>query len=94
MDNDYHEADFSGWERFQPYEERRYRCTACGVTRTGYEVIEESPPEFVLQPHQLYPMNEADFERWLAVVRSHFPDYPLLQEVGTSWYPGPPRDGD
>jgi hypothetical protein len=39
-------------------------------------------------------MNEADFERWLAVVRSHFPDYPLLQELGTSWYPGPPRDED
>jgi len=70
------------------YEERTYRCPACGQIGTGYKVGEKSPPEFFLQPHDMYPMSRAEFDRWVAVLRKNLPDHPRLRDVDIRWFPG------
>ena len=39
----------------------------------------------------MYPMESEEFEKWLAILREHFPDNGMLPEFGTNWYPGKPR---
>ena len=34
----------------------------------------------------MYPMSERQFNRWVAVLREHFPDHPSLRNLGTEWY--------
>jgi hypothetical protein len=92
IDNDYREANLFSPGDEASYEQRPYLCPACGWTGAGYAVLEKSPPEFFLQPHPLYPMSVADFDRWLAVLRANFPDNPMLQYLGTEWYPGSPHE--
>lgn len=86
------DSDFRGSSLFGepelPYEERTYECPACRVSGTGYTVLDKSPAEFFLQPHQLYPMKREEFDRWVAVLREHIPDHPSLRRLGTEWYPG------
>jgi hypothetical protein len=77
-----------GAEEELSYEERTYACPACHFTGIGYAVGEKSPPAFFLQPHSLYPMSREEFDRWVAVLRQHFPDDPRLRRLGTQWYPG------
>jgi len=36
-------------------------------------------------------MAPQEFEKWLAILREHFPDNWMLTQVGTNWYPGKPR---
>jgi hypothetical protein len=36
----------------------------------------------------MYPMTEEEFDKWLAIFREHFPNDPLLYELGTTWYAG------
>jgi hypothetical protein len=83
------DADFRGEsEPNEPtYEERPYSCPHCGKTGVGYQVQEKSPPEFFLQPHQMYPMDEKEFDHWLAILRTHFPTHPILASLWRSWYP-------
>lgn len=69
------------------YNEREYTCPKCKKTSSGYTVLQKSPPEFFLQPHQLYPMSQKDFDHWLGIYREHFPDDPLMKRAYQDWYP-------
>ena len=71
-----------------PYECREYRCPHCERNGAGYSVGEKSPPAFFLQPHPLHPMEREEFDRWVAVLREHFPRDPMLQQLGKDWRPG------
>jgi hypothetical protein len=71
------------------YAQRTYGCPRCGHRGSGYSVLLASPPEFFLQPHDLYPMSIPDFVYWLRLFNAHFPDDPRLTGLGISWYPGP-----
>jgi hypothetical protein len=53
---------------------------------------EQSPPEFLLQPHQLYPMTQAAFDYWTTVLQTHFPTHPLVDEVGRRFRPCLPEE--
>jgi hypothetical protein len=92
IDNDYRGAQLVG-QRELSYPQRTYTCSSCGVTSSGHHVLQKSPPEFFLQPHELYPMSREDFDHWLGVLKEHFPDYPLLREAYRRWYPNPGRSG-
>jgi len=74
-----------------PYEARSYECPHCGFNEKGYIVEEGSPPEFFLQPHDMYPMEPREFEKWVAIFREHFPGHPTLADFGTKWYAGKRR---
>jgi len=69
------------------YEERTYCCPHCRKESTGFQVEEKSPAAFFLQPHSMYSMGQKEFDHWVAVLRQHFPDSPMLAELGKSWYP-------
>ena len=73
------------------YGERKYSCPRCDRSGTGFRVIQKSPAEFFLQPHDMYPMTTHDFQYWLAVLKEHFPDNTFLNVIGMSWYPGKQR---
>jgi hypothetical protein len=67
-----------------PYEKRTYPCPHCCRDSAGHQVKEKSPPEFFVQPHELYPIAPQEFEKWLAILREHFPDNSMLADVGAS----------
>jgi hypothetical protein len=69
------------------YEERHYTCSACAFTGPGYHVLQKSPPEFLLQPHAMYPMTREDFDHWVGILRTHFPDHPALPKLGQEFVP-------
>jgi hypothetical protein len=87
IDCDYRGADMIPGGIELPYPKRRYFCLHCKRTESGYAVLQKSPPEFFLQPHQLYPMNTIDFDYWLKVLQQNFPDHPMLADVHKTWYP-------
>ena len=87
IDSDFRAAFMAGGVDLE-YEQREYACPNCGRQGSGHEVLQKSPPEFFLQPHQMYPMSQSDFDHWLAILKEHFPGDPRLREVGISWYPG------
>ena len=70
------------------YSDRHYTCPQCGHDESGYTVKQASPPEFFLQPHNMYPMNLQSFKYWLSILRAQFPEDDRLRTVGISWYPG------
>jgi hypothetical protein len=49
--------------------------------------MQQSPHEFLLQPHDMYPMTHADFNHWVAILRADFPDHPCLAELGRGFVP-------
>jgi len=72
----------------QPYEARPYRCPECGQLQIGCEVLLQAPPEFFMQPDNMYPMSLEEFGRWLRVFVEHFPeDTDRLKRLGLDWYP-------
>lgn len=73
------------------YGERRYLCKHCKYIGLGYTVLQKSPPEFFLQPHEMYPMKRAEFDHWVAILRQNFPDHHRLQDLGSKWYPYNPN---
>ena len=82
------DSDYRGTDGLiLPYALREYSCSECGNTGTGWKLIRQSPPEFLLQPHDMYPMTQAEFDRWVAILKTHFPDHPLLAELGKTFYP-------
>ena len=87
IDNDYRGAALAGEVELE-YPQRSYICPSCQYDAAGYEVVEKSPPEFFLQPHNLYPMRRREFNRWVAVLEENFPAHSALQELGKSFYPG------
>ena len=70
-----------------PYEARTYQCPHCGNTGAGYQVQEKSPAEFLMQPHEMYPMGEEEFDEWVGVFHQNFPDCPKSAEYGKPWDP-------
>lgn len=75
------------------YSQREYECHSCGFRGAGFQVRRQSPPEFVLQPHQMYPMSVEAFALWVRVVKRHVPDSPLLKELGGRWRAAGPAFG-
>jgi hypothetical protein len=75
-----------------PYGERRYACAGCGHDGPGWKVEQQSPPEFLLQPHDLYPMTRAAFDYWVEILRTHFPAHPALNGLGTTFLPRLPEE--
>jgi hypothetical protein len=73
-----------------PYSKREYDCGHCSFRGPGFEVIQQSPPEFLLQPHHMYPMSARDFAHWVGILRRHFPRHPHLWRLGTRFYPHGP----
>ena len=72
-----------------PYERRVYSCSHCRTTGADWKLIRQSPPEFFLQPHEMYPMSQSEFDRWVAILREHFPDHPSLHDQG--FFPSSPE---
>jgi hypothetical protein len=91
MDSDYTGEAMLGQDEV-PRFGRTYTCRACGVTATGFRMLQGSPPAFFLQPHPMYPMDEKDFDHWVGLLREHFPDHPMLSKVGIDWYPRLPLE--
>ena len=75
-------------ERELSYDERTYDCQLCSASGTGHKIIQKSPPAFLLQPHDLYPMRVSEFAHWFSIFRSQFPTHEMMGTVGVSWYPG------
>ena len=74
-------------QREQRYGEREYKCPTCQYSGSGYQPLAKSPPEFLIQPHPMYPMIQADFDYWVCILRMHFPDHPLLEKLGREFRP-------
>jgi hypothetical protein len=56
-------------------------------------VTQQAPEGFLLQPNDCYPMIQADFDRWVAVLNVNFPDYlPRLAEIGHQFFPVSPEE--
>lgn len=82
------DSDFGGiYGVFDDYLEREYRCPACGYAGAGHAVLQQSPPEFLLQPHPMYPMRRKEFDHWAEVLRTHFPGHPLMPKLGNEFRP-------
>jgi hypothetical protein len=91
IDFDYRGADMVGGVE-QTYEERTYPCPHCGNARSGWTIHQQSPPAFLLQPHDSYPMTHEEFDHWVAILRSHFPDHFRLAELGKTFFPRTPEE--
>ena len=83
IDSDYRGTDGES----EPYEERTYSCTKCGTNGVGWMLRQQSPPEFLLQPHVMYPMTQEAFDYWVDVLRTYFPDHPRLADLGVNFRP-------
>lgn len=83
LDSDYRDTDGV----MLPYEQRVYPCRHCGNTGADWTLMQQAPPEFLLQPHPLYPMTQADFDHWVAILKANVPDHPRLSDVGKDFVP-------
>ena len=89
------DSDYRGTDGVMiPYVERRYTCSQCRHDGIGWTLGEQSPPAFLLQPHDLYPMTQAAFDYWVTVLRTYFPMHPLLSEVGHGFRPCLPEEAE
>jgi hypothetical protein len=88
------DSDFRGIHGVAfPFHEREYSCRGCGRKGPGWKLLRQSPPAFLLQPHQMYPMTRRDFDYWVAILAEHFPDNPRLRDLGHKFYPNEPGIG-
>jgi len=87
------DANFRGVpDKHLSWEQRTYNCR-CSFSGCGWSIRQQSPPEFLLQPHDLYPMTQQAFDYWVGILRAHFPDHPLLSQLGTTFVPRLPSPG-
>ncbi len=86
IDHDYRGADLLGGTELD-YPDRPYSCSGCKRHGSGWSVREKSPPAFLLQPHPMYPMRWAEFDHWTGVLKEHFPDHPLVPDIGNEFRP-------
>jgi len=93
IDCDFRGAHLVG-QRELSYQERTYGCPACNEATAGYRILQRSPPEFFLQPHDLYPMTRAEFDHWVGILETHFPDHPTLSRLGTTFRPRLPEEAE
>jgi len=73
-----------------PYAERTYGCRHCDNRSIGWKLIQQSPPAFFLQPHEMYPMTQAEFDRWVVILKANFPNHPRLSDLGKKFFPRTP----
>ena len=71
----------------RPYAQREYSCRKCTKKGIGWKLIQQSPPAFFLQPHDMYPMNQSEFDRWVSILKTNFPDHPRLGQLGKTFFP-------
>jgi hypothetical protein len=38
----------------------------------------------------MYPMTQAAFDHWVAILKANFPDHPRLADLGTGFVPNTP----
>ena len=89
------DSDYRGLDGTRvPYDERRYVCAHCRHDGPGWTLGQQSPPEFLLQPHDLYPMTQVAFDYWVTVLRTHFPAHPMLGRLGTTFVPRLPEEAE
>lgn len=74
------------------HEQRPYPCSTCSHVGPGWMVRQQSPPEFLLQPHDLYPMTQEAFDYWVDILKTHFPTHHRLADVGTTFVPRLPEE--
>jgi hypothetical protein len=87
------DSDFRGIDGVMlPYDKRRYACPHCRHDGSGWILERQSPPEFLLQPHDLYPMTRTAFDYWVRILRARFPDHPHLARLGTTFVPRLPEE--
>ena len=85
------DSDYPGMDGVMlPYKQREYSCRHCSRTGPGWTLIRQSPPEFLLQPHNMYPMTQSAFNHWLAILKANFPDHPLVADLGRGFVPHTP----
>jgi hypothetical protein len=85
IDCDYHGSELVG-DKELSYAERTYRCQECGTSGTGYHIGDKSPPEFFLQPHEMYPMSVEQFDlgwRFCARIAQIIRFWAIWARVGT-----------
>ena len=46
----------------------------------------------MLQPHDLYPMTNRDFDHWVEILRTHFPDNLRLRRLGKTFVRRSPEE--
>jgi len=82
------DSDYRGIDGiYIDYSERDYQCPTCGYSEAGYTVLQQSPPEFLLQPHPMYPMRQKVFDYWADILKSNFPDHPIIKGLGKEFRP-------
>lgn len=87
------DSDYRGMDGvFLAYSDRTYSCPGCGRRGAGWAVKQQSPPEFLLQPHDMYPMTREAFAFWVAILKAGFPDHRKLAELGKTFYPRTPEE--
>lgn len=87
------DSDYRGMDGVMlPYDERLYECLNCRHAGPGWKLGRQSPPEFLLQPHDLYPMKQATFDYWVDVLKAHFPYHPAITRIGTTFVPRLPEE--
>ncbi len=87
------DSDYRGMDGvFLPYADRLYACPGCGRSGAGWTLKRQSPPEFFLQPHDMYPMTHDAFDYWVSILRANFPDHPHLASLGRSFFPRTPEE--
>jgi len=87
------DSDYRGIDGVKlPYSEREYSCRGCRRSGAGWTLKQQSPPEFLLQPHDLYPMTREAFAFWVGILRAEYTDHPRLAELGKSFYPRTPQE--
>ncbi len=85
------DSDYRGIDGIMlPYERREYGCRTCGNRGSGWTLIQQSPPEFFLQPHDMYPMSQMAFDRWVSILKANFPEHPRLAQLGKTFFPRTP----
>src|ERR1041384_186737 len=82
------DSDYRGMDGiYVAYDDRQYTCPRCQYVGSSFGLLDQSPPEFLLQPHQMYPMTQRDFDYWLAILQAEFPNELELRGLGRDFRP-------
>jgi hypothetical protein len=77
-----------------PYDQRSYACPHCGKNGRGWTLLQQSPIAFLLQPSDRDPMTQAEFDHWVNILRTNFPDASILTGLGTTFFPRLPEEAE
>jgi hypothetical protein len=77
-----------------PYDVRNYDCSQCLYNGLGWKVSQYAPPLFLQQPDASDPMTQEAFDYWVDILKTHFPDLPILQKLGKKFRPCLPEEAE